>query len=410
MEPDFSLPLYSPSHPSPSYSQDPAYDETRLDLSPRHGARPLPTGLYTKACGSTTIVLFDQESNTQVPSYGKYGSVRGTLILEQDTSQICEVMAKLEGRLEMTTTESGAQTTKVLKNTYCLWSSSSSSSVCPGTLEIACDFPATFQYQDCDYPLPPSYIARFPGFPSLFAKCTYSLTITITKDRRLSILSKTKLIYVPIEYNPQTIPARGIPQTPCFLSSIKTMPEEWHQSSFVMKSRSNSDLAPHTMPVKVFGLSDAIPLHLQLSAPLSSLRELVLPSSPSSPGGSDRGPVRVYLTRMVSFEYRGKSTWRVHRIGEGSFRPLPPVVDFDCDCRLGPACDSCNSSVVILDWDGEVKCDSSVTVGGFQAAGLTVKDFITIEIVPPKAGASLLLSIQHAIPIRLVTETFAAPT
>ncbi|KAJ7867983.1 hypothetical protein B0H13DRAFT_2064880 [Mycena leptocephala] len=410
-----ALPLYSPSHPSPCYSQDPACDETRLDLSPRIGTRLLPTGIFTKACSSTTVVLFNQEPTIRVPSYGRQGSVRGSVIFEQDANHVCEVVAKLEGRLEITTADSGALTTKVVKSTRSLWCSSSSSSSCPGTIDFTCDFPATFQHQGRDYPLPPSYIARFPGFPSLFAKCTYSLTISVTKDRRLGFLSKTKSIHVPLEYSPQTFPARGIAPSPYFLSAVKTMPEEWHQSSFVMNARcsKSSTLSPiqcqaFIPSVKVFGLSDIIPLHVQLSGPVSSLRELVLPPNQSSSEiEHSYSPVRVYLTRMVSFEYRGKATWRVQRIGEGHSRPLPPVVNFDCDCRSACICDT---SVETVDWDGEVKCDSTVTVGGFQAAGLTVKDFIVVEIVPPNAVLSPLLTIQHAIPIRFVTETFVAPT
>ncbi|KAJ7133600.1 hypothetical protein C8R44DRAFT_772718, partial [Mycena epipterygia] len=50
---------------------------------------------------------------------------------------------------------------------------------------------------------------------------------------------------------------------------------------------------------------------------------------------------------MVTFEYRGKSTWRVMRVGEGRFRPLPPVVNFDCDCQ--PTCDPAGSCMQILD-------------------------------------------------------------
>ncbi|KAJ7914479.1 hypothetical protein B0H13DRAFT_2002787 [Mycena leptocephala] len=371
-----ALPLYSPSHPSPCYSQDPACDETRLDLSPRIGTRLLPTGIFTKACSSTTVVLFNQEPTIRVPSYGRQGSVRGSVIFEQDANHVCEVVAKLEGRLEITTADSGALTTKVFFT-----------SSCPGTIDFTCDFPATFQHQGRDYPLPPSYIARFPGFPSLFAKCTYSLTISVTKDRRLGFLSKTKSIHVPLEYSPQTFPARGIAPSPYFLSAVKTMPEEWHQSSF------SSTLSPiqcqaFIPSVKVFGLSDIIPLHVQLSGPVSSLRELVLPPNQSS----------------SEIEH---ATWRVQRIGEGHSRPLPPVVNFDCDCRSACICDT---SVETVDWDGEVKCDSTVTVGGFQAAGLTVKDFIVVEIVPPNAVLSPLLTIQHAIPIRFVTETFVAPT
>ncbi|KAJ7078659.1 hypothetical protein C8R44DRAFT_754824 [Mycena epipterygia] len=400
-----ALPLYSPSCPSPCYSQDPACDETRLDSSPRIGTGSLPTGIFTKAYGSATIVLYDQEPNTQVPSYGKQASVRGSLILEQDTSHIREVIAKLEGRLELTTADSGALAIKTVQGMHSLWSSGSSSSPCPGTVDFACDFPATFQHEGFEYPLPPSYIARFPGFPSLFVKSTYSLTISITKDRRLGFLSKTKLIYVAVEYHPRTTPPRGICPTPCFLSAVKTMPEEWHQSSFVMNTRSSSALLPiqceaFIPSVKIFGFADTIPLHLQLSGQLSSLREFILPSI------DDGKSVRVYLTRMVTFEYRGKTNWRVMRVGEGRFRPLPPgpVVNFNCDCQ--PTCDPAGSCMQTLDWDGEVKCDPDVTAGGFQAAGLTVKDFITLELIPPKRATSPLLTIQHAIPIRLVTETF----
>ncbi|KAF8206963.1 hypothetical protein K438DRAFT_1962604 [Mycena galopus ATCC 62051] len=87
---------------------------------------------------------------------------------------------------------------------------------------------------------------------------------------------------------------------------------------------------------------------------------------------------------------------------------LPPDVNFDCNCQS--ACDSCDSYMEILDWHGEIKCDSDVTVGGFRAGGLTVKDFITLDIIPPNAGKSPLLRVQYAIPIRFVTETFVAPT
>ncbi|KAJ7352247.1 hypothetical protein DFH08DRAFT_775109 [Mycena albidolilacea] len=406
MEPEFSLPLYSPSHPSPCYSEDPACDETRLDLSPRNGTRPLPTGIFTQACGSITVVLYDQEPTTHIPSYRQQGSVRGSLIIEQDLCQISEVAAKLEGRLEIITTDSGALTIKVFKNTYCLWASSSSSSTFPGAVDITCNFPAAFQHQNREYPLPPSYGAKFPGFPPLFFKCTYSLTISITKDRRLGFL-----IDIPIEYKPEGPPAHGIPSIPSFLSSLKAVPEEWHQTSFVMKARSSSTLSPiqcqaFIPSARVFGLSDTIPLHLQISGCLSSLRELIPP--PSSRSNDEHSPIRVYLTRMVTFEYRGKSTWRIHRIGEGYFSPLPPTVNFDCHCR-NPS-ESCASCVETLDWNGNIKCDSSIAVGGFQAAGIIVKDFISLEIVPQKAVLSPLLTVQHAIPIRFVTQTFVAPT
>ncbi|KAJ7133425.1 hypothetical protein C8R44DRAFT_663992 [Mycena epipterygia] len=412
----FALPLYKPPcHPSPCYSQDPAHDETRLESSAPTGTGRLPTGIFTKAYGSATIVLLDQEPNAHVPSYReRRSSVRGSLILEQDPSQISEVAAKLEGRLESTALDSGAITIKTVAITNVLWSSGSSSSPCPGTIDFACDFPATFQHRDSEYPPPPSYIARFSGFPSLFVKCAYSLTISIAKDRRLGFLSKTKLIHVPIEYRPRTYPRSGISPSPCFLSTVKTVPEEWHQSSFVMNTRASSTLEPiqcqaFIPSVKIFGLGDTIPLHLQISGQISSLQEFILPSSAASDDIDQRkSPVRVFLTRMVTVECRGKTTCRVMRIGEGRFRPLPPIVNFDCDCRR--RCEPVESCVQNLDWDGQIKCNPDVTVGGFQAAGLTVKDFISLELIPPTPMSSPLLTVQHAIPIRFVTETFLAPT
>ncbi|KAJ7464660.1 hypothetical protein B0H11DRAFT_1814903 [Mycena galericulata] len=405
------LPLYSPSPPSPSYSQDPAYDETRLDLSPRMATPLLPTGVFAKTSGSATVVLFDQESNIPAPVYGRRATVRGTLVLDQDTRNISEVVVKLEGQLETATMESGSISTRTLSNSYSIWSSASSPFACPRTMEFAYPLPATFQYQGSEYPLPPSYVARFPGLPSLFARCIYSLTISIAQDGRF--MSRTKTIYFPIDYKPQTSPPRGIIYpTSCFLSTLKTTLDEWSDSSFTMRTRCSSALPPiqcqlFLPSVKIFGLSDTIPLHLQMFGTLSSLRKFILPSDIDQ-DGRQRSSVRVYITRMVSVEYRGKSTWRVQRIGEGRVWPLPPSVDFDCDCP--PVCTYCDSHEEFLDWDGEVRCDPHVTVGGFQATGLTVKDFIMLELTPPKPVSSPLLTVQHAIPIRLVTDTFVPPT
>ncbi|KAJ7148436.1 hypothetical protein C8R43DRAFT_925684 [Mycena crocata] len=400
------LPLYSPSYPSPCYSEDPAGGETTLACSPRVGTGLLPTGIFTKSCGSATVVLFNQEQGADAPSYRRQAVVRGSLILEGDTTNICEVVAKLGGQLEVIS-DTGGTTIKIFKKTCPLWSSSSSSS-CPQTMNFACEFPSTFHHRDTEFPLPPSYTTNFPGVPTLMARCTYSLTFSIAKDRRLGILSKTKIISVPVEYRPQSSPPRGISLTPSFRCTVKNLPEEWHQSSFVMRPRSYSNLVSlHCQvfipSVRVFGLGDTIPIHLQVSGPLASLRELI------SPASSDR-IVRVYLTRMVTFEHQGKTTWRVVQTGEArTLLPLPPFVNFDRDCRR-PACNQDESCVEVLDWAGEIRCDGEVAVGGFQAAGLTVKDFITLELTPAKPASSPLLVVQHAIPIRFVTESYIEPT
>ncbi|KAJ7069546.1 hypothetical protein C8F01DRAFT_1078096 [Mycena amicta] len=421
-----SLPIYSPSLPSPCYSLDPAHDETILDVSPYHRSpRPLPTGIFTKPCGSATVVLLNQQVGVRVPSYGRRGSVRGTLMLDpESTSAVSQVTVKLQGRLEITTSDAGASTSKMITVVSTIWPPAGSSSprVCPESINFECQFPESFRQGDYEHPLPPSYIARFPGFPSLYAKATYNLAISIVKDRRLGFIPKTKTLYIPLDYVPESSPPRGITYTPCadFLSVIKYMPEEWYQSSFTMKTRCNSNFLPlecqvFIPSVRIFGIEDTIPVHIQLSGSLVSLRNLISPCSdrppsPTTPNtDSSSSPVRVYLTRMVSADHLGKLTWRVQRIGaNGRVQPLPPTVDFDCTCSLeSAACDDCATSVVVLDWAGEVRCDpKQVEVGGFHIGSLSVKDFLTVQLTPPNPRSSPLIAVQHAIPIRFVTESY----
>ncbi|KAJ7133601.1 hypothetical protein C8R44DRAFT_554407, partial [Mycena epipterygia] len=64
-----------------------------------------------------------------------------------------------------------------------------------------------------------------------------------------------------------------------FLSAVKTTPEEWHQSSFSVRMPIASRPITHPFTgqafipsVRIFGFADTIPLHLQMSGQLSSLR------------------------------------------------------------------------------------------------------------------------------------------
>ncbi|KAK7048645.1 hypothetical protein R3P38DRAFT_1873638 [Favolaschia claudopus] len=401
-------PYDSPPNPPPCYSQDPARDETRLDISPQRRRRQQPTGIFTKRSGPATVVLLDQDPDIRVPIYRRHGLVRGSLIIERGASRVCEIVAKLQGRIETTTTDSGVQSIKVFKNTYCLWScdpSSAESSEFPGTVELACEFPATCQHDGRNEPLPPSYIVGFPGFPALFVRCQYSLHITITNTRRLGILPSATFVYIPIEYNPQTVPFRGLPSVLNFHSSVKLIPEEWYQTSCLISSCC-SKVAPiqcesFIPSVRIFGLPDTIPIHLQFSGPLSSLRQLFLPTVGND---SPRLPVRAFLTRKVMYAYRGKATVRLLRIGEARFPPLPPL-DLNCNCKL--KCESCDVCASTFNWDGEIKCDETVTVGGFSVGGLNVKDYISLIITPSRNSS--LLGVQHEIPVRFVTESYVEP-
>lgn len=76
-----SLPLYTPSAPSPRYSCEPGCNEQRLQHTPRFN-RPTPTGTFTKTCGGATVTLFEQEDDAKIPIYGRHGLVTGTVYLE----------------------------------------------------------------------------------------------------------------------------------------------------------------------------------------------------------------------------------------------------------------------------------------------------------------------------------------
>ena len=123
---------------------------------------------------------------------------------------------------------------------------------------------------------------------------------------------------------------------------------------------------------QIYAVSDAISFHVQLCAPASSLRSLHRPSEPK-PGNSgqnnsfrlqERPIARVYLMRQVVATAYGHKGRRNLVIGEGELRPLPPL-----EIDAPSAKDGFDS----LDWEGEVRCDESVTVGAFNVGELYMK-------------------------------------
>ena len=55
-------------------------------------------------------------------------------------------------------------------------------------------------------------------------------------------------------------------------------------------------------------------------------------------------------------------------MGEGTIWPIPPDLS-----SCGSSCRSLQCREGNIDWDGEVRCRSDVTVGGFHAANAQVK-------------------------------------
>jgi hypothetical protein len=65
----------------------------------------------------------------------------------------------------------------------------------------------------------------------------------------------------------------------------------------------------------------------------------------------------------------GLNTWNNSILGEGTIWPIPP----DSSSCGATTCRSSQCREGNIDWDGEVRCRSDVTVGGFNAANVQVK-------------------------------------
>ncbi|KAJ7157933.1 hypothetical protein C8R43DRAFT_1180114, partial [Mycena crocata] len=385
------LPPYSSSPPVPSYSPEPAQDEQRVEHTPR--ARAHPTGNYIKKCGHDAVVLTEQEA-TAVPVYGRNASINGFVTLG-DRETICEVI--LKARKMDVMISGGSLTTKLVSDTYTLWSSQTShTSSCPGAVPFSVVLPSKFQDGDgVSHALPPTYDVPFIGVPGLFLKNSYMLSVTITRirSRKLHFLSKSKTIPIRFNYSPRMRPWRPIQPSSDFFADVKTMPEEWRQTISHMNPRSKSSAQPVDLHlflpmVEIFGLEDTIPLHIQLTGPVSSLRQF-LPDT-SLPG---QATIKGTLLRQIVVEINGRRASRNIIIGNAKLCSRPP----------GAAADAHEAS---LDWDGEVRSKADTMVGMFDAGCVHIQDFVVIELRPPNPEASQFGTLRYSHPIKLVTDSW----
>lgn len=131
---------------------------------------------------------------------------------------------------------------------------------------------------------------------------------------------------------------------------------------------------------RVYGLLDTIPFHVQLTGDVHALQELFL---------SGQEPVRVQsssesqninisdisldehirlevsLLRQVAVSYKGSKSWEDSIIGKGTIWPKPPHASDNCTSKA-----ECMDHV---DWEGELRCKETITVGGFDATNIHVK-------------------------------------
>ncbi|PFH53411.1 hypothetical protein AMATHDRAFT_137845 [Amanita thiersii Skay4041] len=413
---DSTLPCYSPSIPAPPYSLEPSCGEQRLGQTLRSGRSRLPlTSTIIKKQGKITAVLDGQEVGADTPSYGRQAVIRGTLCFN-DSEKNSHVAIKIQGRLEATISEGGSKTIQLVNDTYTLWKSETAGgSTCPAQIAFACQLPSHFRDGREERPLPPSFHTFVPGF---YIHSQYKILVEVIRVRhRVGLWPTTKKLVILFNYFPRTRPSGPIMDIPCFLSSIKTLPEEWYQSTSILKTSRKGSFEPlycHLFipSVRVYSLTDNIPFHIQLNGPLTSLREFFPPTSLdriTSAGSSlssaqseslvapdPKSCVRIQLLRQAVVQMRGQKVWRNSEIGNGVAYPLPPPVVYESTDRR----EEC------LDWTGHVRCNDGVAVGGLHTDLVQVKDFISLTLIPPDLRTSAFPELRITVPVRIVSDAY----
>lgn len=103
---------------------------------------------------------------------------------------------QIKGKMEVMISESGSLTTRLINDSYTVWSSDKShTSACPSVVPFSIVLPTKFRdYDYLSYPLPPSYDIPHITIPGLFFKTSYILSVTITRrlSHKLRFLTKSK--------------------------------------------------------------------------------------------------------------------------------------------------------------------------------------------------------------------------
>ncbi|KAJ7149312.1 hypothetical protein C8R43DRAFT_1007654 [Mycena crocata] len=390
------LPPYSRCPPIPTYSPEPAPDEQRVEHTPR--ARTHPTWNYTKTYRHDAIVLTEQVATSRVPVYGRNASITG-FITVGCREMVCEVVLKVNGQMTATIAEGGSlktsQTTKLVSDCYTLWSSQTPhTSHCPGTIPFSVLLPTEFSDSNgVSHALPPTYDVPLIAAPGISLKSSYTLSVTITRGRRFKFLSKSKTtIPIPFCYSPRIRPCRPIQPSSDFYSDVKIMPEEWRQTISHMKPRPRLCAQPVDLQLflpitDTFGLEDIIPLHIQLTGPVASIRQFL----PQCTNLSRPGTIVATLLRQIVVEINGRQATRNIVIGTAKL----------CSCPPGAAADDHEAS---LDWGGEVQITADAMVGMFDAGSVRIQDSIVIELRPSNPETSEFCTLHYSHPIKLVKD------
>ncbi|KAJ7760982.1 hypothetical protein B0H16DRAFT_1531346 [Mycena metata] len=391
------LPPYSPSAPSPGYSTAPGLGEHILQHTPLAGrhSRPTETSTFIRNEQSMTVVLNVQKENR--PSFGREAALTGTLLLKSPET-VTALTLKFEGVLESLSPSHGYSSIRMVDQVFSLYvrKTAGPQAHCPAAVPFSCRFPRSFKNNDVHHPIPPSCDIKLPG--GAFITCTYSLTFTVLR-KVASFFAKEGSLSLELEFRPRTRPSRPRIPNPSLFSTIKTCPEEWLQLPVALTPAPDSR-APDihcdlfVPSVGVFGVSEVVPFHLQLSGSIRSLRNLLANLGPRSPSPI----IRVYLLRQIAVETQGQSPTRINTVlAEGALRPLPPAV-FGLHASMHTS-----RSEDALNWEGEIQLPDIATPT-FDVGTLRVMYLIAVELSPPQTSS--IKRAHYGYPIKLTTDTW----
>ncbi|KAJ6584091.1 hypothetical protein DFH09DRAFT_1144252 [Mycena vulgaris] len=370
----------------PPYTAEPSVGEECLS-GPSSSKSPR-TGKFTTSNGRITLTLKEQppaDSDHLAPTYGPNDLVTGKIWIEGSES-VTEVVLKVSGRLDLATSI-GSHQSDLIKDSYTIWRDDTRF-LCPASLPFSFIFPSTFKDgEQQTWPLPPSIRITPSGKPFIYVKCVYALSVVVStalRPRFQGLWRGEKTLSTTVNFRPKAHPPRPIMPDSNLLSTIKSAPEEWHQILCNVGKQlhvKNIHCSLFLPSVLVYGLSDRIPFHVQISGPAAILLGLVRTPLPS------QNLVRVHLMRRISLFVRGERQHKDIGIGEGVVSGLPP-----------PISSVENSHEATIDWAGEVRCDDNITAGTFDVGALCTKDFIVISISA--------WDMEHRYPVQFLSDTW----
>uniref|UniRef100_D8PY08 Arrestin-like N-terminal domain-containing protein n=1 Tax=Schizophyllum commune (strain H4-8 / FGSC 9210) TaxID=578458 RepID=D8PY08_SCHCM len=413
---DLTPPRYTPSPPAPHYTSEPKRDELTLQEARRPNA--LPSGSFVTSAGPLTLEIAHQVDGVSTPTLNARGRLRGTLALDmRDRSSIIGVTLTLSGRMILEAAGAGRETVTLLKETHDLWLDQGP---VPSLVPIDIVVPSTFVDNDGEVrSLPPSCdFTDEPMGPAapVSAQVAYNLSIVVERERRHGIFSQTKSLTTPFELVPRTRPDHGIIPVPSFFSTMKTSPEEWHQAVSEIATNPASgvqSLKSHLfLPAgKVYWIGDAIPFHLSVTGPSTSLHAL-FPSESAAGAPSTGAQITVKVLRQIAVTARKHRAVRNVIIGHGTLRSVEPFSsargeqrDWDGFVQFTPFTKSVPTIRSVLS-RSELKMDNNSTVCGFNVGSLVVKDFIVLEIKPVSPATSPFHTHQNPVFVRFTTDPY----